>query len=561
MLKKLNGMKLKKRLNFGYRIVIGLMVVSGLLSIIGLSVLFGSMHSYINGAQRADTAVKMCRIDMNIAARNIREMLLNEDPGTYADYRTTVEENLNDIGVQLEELTKAGVVEEALCSEYEAALSSWGEVGYRIMANVEAGERDAAAQAILTECAPALQEAVTIAKEIDAATDELKASAILTSQIAFGASVACIFVFAIVAVILAVHIGREIVASITEPVGAIETVAKELAAGNLHSTLEYHSEDEIGSLAHNLRKSIRILGSYVDDIGRAMNEFSAGNFDVQPEVEWKGDFVAILDSFMAFEKSMSDMVKGIQHVAEQVKAGSEQISITSTDLADGATEQAGVVQELTATIEDISARVSQNAGNAKHISENVDELGEKIVISNGKMQKMVESMTEISESSKEIGKIIATINDIAAQTNLLALNASIEAARAGEAGKGFAVVADQVSILAAQSAEAAKESTTLIETSVNAVEKGMVIADETAHQLESVAEESKAITKEVNGVADALESHADAFKEIHKGVDNINDVVQTNAATSEECAASSQEMSSQAENLDGLIRKIRVAKF
>ena len=42
-----------------------------------------------------------------------------------------------------------------------------------------------------------------------------------------------------------------------------------------------------------MRKSIRILGSYVDDIGRA-NEaaFAEGNFDVQPEVEWKGDFVA-----------------------------------------------------------------------------------------------------------------------------------------------------------------------------------------------------------------------------------------------------------------------------
>ena len=66
--------------------------------------------------------------------------------------------------------------------------------------------------------------------------------------------------------------------------------------------------------------------------------------------------------------------------------------------------------------------------------------------------------------------------EIASQTNLLALNASIEAARAGEAGKGFAVVANQVNVLADQSAEAAKESAALIERSVNAVEKGMIVA-------------------------------------------------------------------------------------
>ena len=96
----------------------------------------------------------------------------------------------------------------------------------------------------------------------------------------------------------------------------MEDVAKELTEGNLHSTLEYHSEDEIGKLAHSMRKSIRILGTYVDDIDRSMKLFSEGNFDVQPEVEWKGDFVGILNSFMSFEKSMAETIKGIKKCFE-----------------------------------------------------------------------------------------------------------------------------------------------------------------------------------------------------------------------------------------------------
>lgn len=111
---------------------------------------------------------------------------------------------------------------------------------------------------------------------------------------------------------------KKVLHSILEPLHAIEDVAKELTEGNLHSTLDYRSEDEIGRLAHSMRKSIRILGSYVDDIDRAMKLFSEGNFDVQPNVEWKGDFIGILRSFMDFEKSMAKMVKGIQRASNQV---------------------------------------------------------------------------------------------------------------------------------------------------------------------------------------------------------------------------------------------------
>ena len=561
MFKKLDGMKIKKKLNFGYAVVIGFMILSGIFSMIGLGTLYGNLNHYVNGSQRADTAVKVCRINTNVAARNIREMVLNDDTASYAGYKTEVEERLNEVETELEALKNTGLIEEELYQRYSEALNQWGTIGYEIIAEIEAGNKEAATEMILSECAPALENVVTISTEIDAITDDLKQEAIRSSQISFVAGLVLIVIFIVVAAVMATMIGKRIIDSITTPLNEIETVAKELSAGNLHSNLEYHSSDEIGSLAHSLRKSIRILGSYVDDISRAMTEFSNGNFDVQPEVEWKGDFTGILDAFMMFERSMADTVKGIQRVADQVKSGSEQVSDSSMDLAQGATEQASITEELAATIESVSEQVSKNAETAKDISKKVENVGVEIVNGNEKMQEMVQSMSEINESSQEIGKIIATINDIASQTNLLALNASIEAARAGEAGKGFAVVADQVSVLAAQSSEAAKESTVLIESSVKAVEKGMVIADETAKQLENVVAGSKVITEEVNRVATALEAQEEAFTQINSGVDHINDVVQTNSATSEECAAASQEMSSQAGTLESLIRRFKVAKF
>lgn len=122
------------------------------------------------------------------------------------------------------------------------------------------------------------------------------------------------------------------------------------------------------------------------------------------------------------------------------------------------------------------------------------------------------------------------------------------------------MVANQVNVLADQSAQAAKESATLIETSVKAVEKGMVIAGQTASQLQEVAENSQIITKEVTNIAETLETQTTEIQQINDGIEQINDVVQTNSATSEECAAASQEMSSEAENLREMIQKFKVAE-
>lgn len=560
MKKNLENLHLKERINYGYRKVIIMMLVSGLFSIVVIGMLFANTMHYVQNVTVADRAVKTCRINVNAAARNIREMALENDASSYDGYEQTVERLLAEVNTQLKNLKKSGVVPDADYEEYASALTDWGNIGYSIMKEIKSGDKDKAVDSILNDCTPALNKAVKIATRLDEMTDEVSSQAVRIMVIFAVAGIVCIIICLVLAWKLTIKTGKKVLESILVPLREVEAVAQELTDGNLHSTLDYRSDDEIGRLAHNMRKSIRILGSYVDDIGRAMKMFAEGNFDVQPEVEWKGDFVGILNSFMLFEESMAETIKGIQHVSDEVSGAADQVASSSNDLADGATNQAAVVEELTATVAGVSEQVGKNSQSAKQISGRVDELGTAILESNGKMRDMVDSMNEINGASKEIDKIIATINEIASQTNLLALNASIEAARAGEAGKGFAVVANQVNVLADQSAQAAKESATLIETSVKAVEKGMVIAGQTASQLQEVAENSQIITKEVTNIAETLETQTTEIQQINDGIEQINDVVQTNSATSEECAAASQEMSSEAENLREMIRKFKVAE-
>ena len=378
MLKKMDQMKMKEKLQFGYSLVIGLMIVITVFAMIGLFLVQGKMNSYIKGAQAADTAVKTCRVECNIAARMIRELALNDDKNMLAEYKGNIEESMNTITEALEDLKAADVLTTQLNEKYETALENWMKLGYQIVEELEAGNRAEGITLIITECSPALEEAVGIAKEIDDATNLMKKSSLEINQKTVIIVIVVMFLVLGLAIFTSMKVGNRIVESILGPLNEIERAAVELSKGNLHADVTYRSEDEIGKLAHALRSSIEGLSSYVADIDHTMSEFAEGNFDVQAGVEYRGDFVGIEESLLHFEKNMSDMVKNVQTVANQVTKASEQIAANSTELAEGASEQAGVTQELSATIENVSGQIDRNAKEAVDISREVQQVGQEL---------------------------------------------------------------------------------------------------------------------------------------------------------------------------------------
>ena len=90
------------------------------------------MMNYVEKINVADKAVKICRINVNAAARNIREIALNNDSSTYSNYEQTVEELLKKGDSELEILKGTNVISESDYNEYAAALSAWEDIGYSI---------------------------------------------------------------------------------------------------------------------------------------------------------------------------------------------------------------------------------------------------------------------------------------------------------------------------------------------------------------------------------------------------------------------------------------------
>ena len=115
MREKLEKMRIEKRLNYGYQIVIGLMIASGVIALVVICRLYGTTNRYINKVAKTNVAVKECRIDINVAARSIREMALNDDTSTYSDYKQTVVDKLSKVDTQLKTLKATGIVDAVVC--------------------------------------------------------------------------------------------------------------------------------------------------------------------------------------------------------------------------------------------------------------------------------------------------------------------------------------------------------------------------------------------------------------------------------------------------------------
>jgi methyl-accepting chemotaxis protein len=241
-----------------------------------------------------------------------------------------------------------------------------------------------------------------------------------------------------------------------------------------------------------------------------------------------------------------------QHLA----SSSAEISSSSQSLADGASQQASAVEEISASMEEVSSMTARDAENSAESNKFMRQTNDIINEAQGAMSKVIASMDEISSASNETQKIIKTIDEIAFQTNLLALNAAVEAARAGEVGAGFAVVAEEVRNLAMRSAEAAKNTADLIAATVEHVDTGAKLVQDTNGYFIKAQEAAAKIGVLLGENASSASEQAQAIEQANLGLAEIDTVTQRNAASSEEEAAAAMEMNSQVSVMRQAVKKL-----
>jgi len=320
-------------------------------------------------------------------------------------------------------------------------------------------------------------------------------------------------------------------------------IGKQIADGNIYvDKINLNSKNEIGKIGDAFDK---ILDMFKDK-GAYLDKFSNG--DMTLNVKSLSGQDKFSDFFKKLSVSLNNFMGNLKESMDQIGAASNQMSDSSQSLSQGATEQASSLEEISSTITEIQSQSKQNADNAEQANNLVKQTNENALSGNEKMDKLVDAIGDISTSSNEIKKVIKIIDDIAFQINILALNANVEAARAGEYGKGFAVVAEEVRNLANKSAEAVKDTAKLIEESISNVDIGTKIAEATSNEFKEIVQGITKVNDIVSEIAIASDEQSKGLIQTTEGLSQIEIVTQSNAATAEETASISEELSSQIEN-------------
>jgi len=558
----LKDLKVSKKLTISYAIILTLLIMSCVVSIVDFIRLGGQIETFYDGPFTVNDSASVINSNFERMQKSVYRSISNTDSEIVKEAITDARNCAAIIQEELPVVKAHFLGDQQIIDRLDAALAKLAPMREHVLTLASENQKAEAADYMEHNNILAIQEAQAElnsliesgykkGETLVSGLREKQAMAVFTVILLGGISVA-------VSVVFGIYITR----GITQPVTELEQAARAMARGEFSAVrVAYDSRDELGSLAGDIRSMVKTLTDVLQNETYILNEMAEGNFSVHSEKDeyYIGEFEQLMRSMKKISRGLSELLLQISRSADNVAAGSEQVSSGSQNLAQGTTEQAASVEELTGMMSEISDQAYRNSRDAQEASEKAQMVKENATESSRSMQEMVKAMAEISGKSDEIRKIVKTIEDFSFQTNILALNAAVEAARAGDRGKGFSVVANEVRSLANQSSAASKSTAALIQSSLQAVENGRRIANETDNALAEVVSGIDNVSELLFHITDASSKQFDANRQVTENINLISEVVQTNSATAEECAAASEELASQAQLLKELVSHFKLA--
>ena len=329
-----------------------------------------------------------------------------------------------------------------------------------------------------------------------------------------------------------------------------------LSDGDLQTEADQlHSRDELELLTATMSSTVSSMKLYISEIQRVLSHIAAGELNIAPQGEYRGDFSQIRDALEHIILSLNETMCDFKAAAVRVAYVAENLSGQSGQLHHASMEQTEAAAHLVNEVSTVKDRLADVTHSTDQTRERTEEIARKIQNTNDQMQSLTGAMNDIQNNAGEITKIAKAIQDIAFQTNILALNASVEAARAGAAGKGFSVVANEVKQLAAKSGEAAQAAARMVENTREIIHTGVALTAETAQSLEEISKVSGQIGQITHQLSSDVQEQQSALIHMEEKIETISAIADRNLQSAGDTAQSSTLLAQEADELQSQIRR------
>lgn len=542
-------------------------IVIGVILLAGMQNISSNIKGIFQGPMTNISDVGDVKYALTDLQRAINRVIAEGEGNRESDYDSfeqTVETDVDMVKTAVASMdshftTEAGI---AKLKELETKIDEGEQIRPQLMSLLKEGKIDEAYELNYESYLPVVNEIKALTEELETLINSngqnyyIRSSVV--SQVLFVVGV----VLVLFLLISSTYLMKLITNVLSEPIKQMEEATELMMQGDMSAwqLITYHSEDELGGMAHSLRRTMKNLHDYITEISETLGQVAKGDLtkDSDEITDFLGDFMSIKDSFVMILKNFNKTLNSIQETSAQVESGSHELSKAAGDLSTGATEQASAVEELTATVETVAALAEKSATQTQEAYDNILQAAATAENERQKMDNLTGAMKDIIDISKKIEEIVSSIEDIASQTSLLALNASIEAARAGEAGRGFAVVAEQIGKLASDSSTSAVNTRELIGKTMEEINKGNDITASVAVAFENTIDEMQKFAEVAKSTNEAAKDQADALSQIEAGIEQISGVTQNTAASTQESSAISEQLAERAEELDRLVKKFKL---